>query len=584
MRRSGERIGAAFAALGAAIVFSGVAASAETLPPGGKVNKAVTANLTPHGIDFLLDEGLALLPDRITVPDVSGSQSCLFDTVDYNVYQGDPSNGVKVTINNATLTPLDGYFSLSIGGSVAGTGTDVDGGGTTRTFAVTRVEYEGCLTSCSGNKWAVLRLLPTPFAVSTTLDLQLMTDPATGEPYVEAVTTLDRDDISLSLDGIDAAGCAAIDVLVAVLKNFLVDAVKDEIIKQVNETLLPAIEEGFQSLRFDDVVDLAGAGISVKLLPSALDIRPGGVTLSMSSRMEAVTPTTCVPIPAGAGSAFTPGEPPLYSAFSPGGQSYDVAASVSDDFVSQALFATWHAGLLCQDLSEMGLSIDMLALAGLAGPLNRLGVPEGAPMVVLVKGYEPPAAAFGNDPLVGVHVRRLEISILTVVHDRMARIIALELEADAGVNVLIDAANVLSFALDIAPEDVHGAVAYDEMISGGDAQALLGLLPTLLEQFLPQLTGNLPTIDLGAMAGIGLQHPEFVAEQGAGGVPNDTLSAYTGLVSAGGCAASGGGAGCGVGSTGGCALGGRGPAPRGGIALLALAPLAVIWRRRRVGR
>ena len=78
----------------AAIALSS-AVGAETLPPGGKVNKAVTANMTPDGIDFLLDQGLTLLPDQIAIPDISGSQSCLFfSTLNSTVYQGDPGNGV----------------------------------------------------------------------------------------------------------------------------------------------------------------------------------------------------------------------------------------------------------------------------------------------------------------------------------------------------------------------------------------------------------------------------------------------------------------------------------------------------------
>lgn len=559
-------------------------AGADTLLPGGKVQKAVTANLTPDGIDFLLDQGIGLVPDQIAVPDMSGSQSCLFSTLNYTVYQGNPVNGINVNITNATVTPQDGYFSLAISGTVAGTGTDTDGNGDSHTFAVTRVQYSGCGTSCNNGEHAIIRLNSTPFAVTTELDLQLLTDPNTGEPYVEATTTLNRDDITINMNGLDAAGCAAIDVIVSAAKGFIGDAVKDQIIDQVNETLLPAIEDGFSAIRYDDVIALGDAEMSVKVLPSALDIRTNGVAISLSSQIEAVTPTSCIEIPTGAGSAFTPGEPPQYSTMSPGGNSYDVAAAISDDFVNQLLFSAWHAGLLCRQIADTGsgpLTVEMLALAGFSGPLNRLGVPDGAPMTIVVKGYEAPAATFSDDPHVNLNLRRLEISIFTMVQDRMARISALELDVNAGANILVDAANVLTIALDVAPDDITGSVSYTEMIAGEDAEALLGLLPVIMEQFLPTLTDALPSIDLGTLAGVGLENPEFLAEQGLGGVSDDTLSAYTGLVATGACGVGGGGSGCGVGSTGGCAMGGRGAATQTGFILLALAPLGVIVARRR---
>lgn len=565
----------------AAITLS-ASAEAETLPMGGKVNKAVTANMTPDGIDFLLDQGLQLVPDQIVIPETTGSAD-IGCTVNYRIYQGNAANGVNVNLTSATLTPKDGYFQLAIAGVVKGTGTDVDGEASSHTNVVTRIQYAGCIFNCDAENHAVIRLNPTNFAVATELDLQLMTDPVTGEPYVEATTTLDRDDISLSLTGLDAAGCNSIDALVAVLKNFLTDTVKDQIIDIVNDTLLPAIEDGFGAVRFEDTIALAGSEIAIKIVPSDIDIRSNGVGVSMSSKMDALTPTTCVPVPTGAGSQFTPGEPPEYSTLSPSGGAYDVAASISDDFLNQTLFSAWHAGLLCQQIADMGdgpLTIDMLALAGLAGPLNRLGVPDGAPMTIVIKGYDPPTAGFSDDPHIELALRHLEVSIFTMVQDRLARIVALDLEVEAGANIVVDAANVLTIALDLAPDDITGSVSYTELINGEDAEALLSLLPVVAGQLLPSLTDALPTIDLGNLAGFGLENPEFLAEQGLGGISDDTLSAYTGLVATGACGV-GGGNGCGVGSTGGCAMGGRGAATQTGFLILTLAPLAVVLRRRR---
>src|SRR5688572_7746071 len=127
-------------------------AGAEILPPGGKVDKAVTANITNDGLDFLLDQGLAVIPDQIAIPQTSGTVNnpCVFDDVDYTIYQGQPANGVNVNITNAVVTPQDGYLQLAISGVASGTGTDDPPGGTgPQTYTVTRVEYSGCGTSCN---------------------------------------------------------------------------------------------------------------------------------------------------------------------------------------------------------------------------------------------------------------------------------------------------------------------------------------------------------------------------------------------------------------------------------------------------
>ncbi len=565
-------------------------AAAETLAPGGKVEKALTANVTPDGLDFMLDQGLALIPAQVDVPPMNGSQSLGICTLNYSLYEGQAANGINVNITNAVVTPQDGYLQLAISGVLSGTGTDDPPGGTgPQSNTMARVEYSGCGTSCNNGDYSVLRLLPMNFAVSTRLDIVLTIDQVTGEPVIDVTTPLNRNNISIDTNQLDAAGCSGIDFLVAAAKNFIGDPIKDEIIKLVNEDLIPSIEQGFQSVRYDDVLDVAGTQLQVKIVPSALSIRgpanaggAQGISVSMSSIMDAVTPTSCVPLEEPLGSEFTPGDPPRFDATSPGGFAYDAAATLSDDLVNQALFAAWHGGLLCQTLDSMGgepMTTELLALAGLTGPLKDLGVEGATPMLVVIKAYKTPVASYGTDPLVNVHVERLEISIFTEIMERTARLVALDLTADAGANLAVDPNNQLAISLAIDPANVVGTIAYGEPL-GDDAEGLLGLLPVLIEQVAPALGGALPAIDLGNLAGVSLVNPEFVPQQGQGGVPNDTLGIYTGLAAApGGCAA--GGTGCGV-QTGGCAVtGGASPANAFGFFLLGLTPfLATVLRRR----
>lgn len=257
-----------------ALVAVPATAGAEILAPGGKIDKALTANVTPDGLDFLLDQGLGVIPPEFNVPTTNGTFDAGICNVNYTIYEGQPANGVNVNITNAVITPQDGYLQLAISGVAKGLGTDDPPGGTgPQTYTVTRVQYSGCGTSCNNGDYSVVRLLPMNFSVSTRLDIVMTIDQVTGEPVIEITTPLNRNNISIDTSKVDAAGCAAIDVLVAVLKNFIGDFVKDEIIKLVNEDLIPAIEEGFLAVRYDDVLDIAGTQLQVKIVPSALSIR-----------------------------------------------------------------------------------------------------------------------------------------------------------------------------------------------------------------------------------------------------------------------------------------------------------------------
>ena len=565
------------------------AQAASVVAPGGTIDKAIGVDVTPQGLDFLLDQGMALVPDLIQTPDATGSQSfgC---TVNYHAYPGQATNGVHVTIGTANVVPQDGgYFSLSITGSVIGNGTDTPPSTSTQNDVVTRLEYSGCLTNCTlGNShYAVIRLTPMPFSVTTRLNLVLSVD-GQGNPHVTANTPLTKDDITIDTSKFDAAGCAAVDFAVAIAKNFIGDTVKQKIVDQVNQTLIPAIQQGFESVRFDQDLSLAGTTLHAKLQPSGLVIANDGVLLSMSSAIDATTPTTCIPVGAGDGSAFTDGSFPAFGTTSPSGLAFDAAAGISDDLANQALFAAWHGGLLCRTIDTLGgspLTTSVLAIAGLTGPLNRLGVADGTPMLIVLKAYNPPLASFGGAHAVNVDIKKLEVSIFTEVQERMARLVALDLDATAGVDLTVDANNQLNVALNIDPAAMVGTIAYGEPL-GDDANGLLALLPVLAGQLGPQLAGAIPPINLGNLAGVALTNPEFIPQQSLGGVPNDTLSIYTGLSAApGGCTAANP-SGCGVGSgTGGCdTVSSRRAANGAGVWLaLALAPLAFLAVRRRRG-
>lgn len=559
---------------------------ADVLPSGGTLPKAIGVDVSPKGVDFMLGAGLTQVPGSFVVPDSNGSASCVVDTFNYSLYQGNVSNGIALNITSAALTPRDGnYFDLAISGTINGTGTDTAGpGGSTQTNVFSRLEYDGCATSCRmPSHFSVLRFTSAmPFSVTTKLYLSMTVD-AQGVPQLTATSPISRNDITLDPTKLDAAGCSAIDVITAIAKYFITDPIKDQIINAVNNTLLPQVEQAFTSAKVDQDVTLAGSTLHISIAPSAMAIDHTGMKLDMSSAISAVHPTNCVPVDPSAGSLLTPGDFPDFGTISPQGMAFDAATGISDDFVNQALFAAWNGGLLCQTLDKIGgnpIDTSLLAVAGLTGALNKLGVPDGSPVLIVIKAYNAPTGTFGGGHDVNVDVKKLELSMFTEVQERTARIVAIDLDATAGVDLAVAGTN-LDVSLNLDPSQLTGSVGYDEPIGDAAAASLLNLLPVLAGQLGPQLAGAIPQIDIANLGGVGLTAPEFDVQQGVGGVPNDTLSLYTGLAMApGGCNAGGGG--CGIGNAGGCDVSSaRARNAAGALAFLGLVPFAFVVLRRR---
>ena len=95
------------------LASSSLAQAADILPAGGTIDKALGVDITPQGLDFMLGQGVKLIPPEIQIPDTTGSQSFGICTVNYNAYPGQPtpglpSNGIKVTIGTTSIIPRDG--------------------------------------------------------------------------------------------------------------------------------------------------------------------------------------------------------------------------------------------------------------------------------------------------------------------------------------------------------------------------------------------------------------------------------------------------------------------------------------------
>lgn len=549
LRRSRFRstiIAATLAATGS-FVAAGSAHAAE-IPAGADIADGLAVHVTPNGIDFLESQVQHLIPPTVAVANQGGDLfSCLFDTCEWRLQ----NTVVTLDVGKVSLTPLEGRLQLHLELWVS---------------ANARVETNGCLF----NNGCSVVLDPSLVVADTTIEMQLVPD-GTGRFDVDAET--EAFDIQLGLGDPDINDCLLGDFLEFFVELFLgtiEDVVVDVLVDQVQPLIEPAIEDAFNSLNIAGSFDVAGVPIDYDFYPTRLELHPGTIGLVMGGHFVTNEVAPCAD--PDRGSVLTVGALPDYTQV-PGDT--DIAGSIADDILNQLLFSAWRGGLLCQTLDEMGgepLSSDLLALVG--GSLSTI-MTDGGRLAVRITTPEPPVATLGgpNGETAVVSLANLELDVFADVRDRLVRVFGLTLSPTAGVTLEMTPDGLLVPTLNFDPAAADAQVAYNELAPDVN-ETLLTLLPTILEQFLPQLTEAIPPIALPDLGGIVLESAAFTPDGPAG----DYLTAYASLggqVSAGGCSAIPGG-GCGVDAGGlGCSIQG-GRRVRGNAATVLASPAMLL--------
>ncbi len=510
-------------------LLAGRGESAE-LPPGAEVADGFAAHITPRGVQFLEAQIPNVVPPQVAIPNQQGTLfSCLFSTNKWYLKNA----VVYLDVTKASFEPLEGRIRLHLEMLVS---------------ASARFETNGCLF----NNGCQVTLPPSPVVADTLVELALVNDPQTGRPKVDATVPLF--DIAMSLADPQITECFLGGVFEFVFSLFH-DAVEDAIVgaidDQVTPLLEPLIEEAFGALNLAGSMELAGTEVQYDFYPTALEIHPGTIGLVMGGTFTSAGIAPCVD--PDRGSAYTAGALPVYGDFSPAGAPYEIAASVSDDLLNQLLFSAWRGGLLCRTIDRVGdhlLTTDLLEPLG--GGITRIVTPQG-PMAIRIDAADPPLMTIGGQggTLATVSLANLRIDLFADVEERLARLMRLKTSATAGFSIGINADNQLVTTLNFDATQVESEIGYNELAPDAN-EAILAILPVLVQQLVPSLLGDLPPIDLPSMNGIELTYGEFTPD----GPQGDFLSAYTGLggqLQAAGCGADLGG-GCGADGGMGCRL------------------------------
>jgi len=502
------------------------------IPPGAPVRDGVLVDLTPAGLQFVETTALHLQP--ISIPMESMDQ-------DLGEYMGcDVSIGISGMVATADVThlavdPISHGLALEVGVliSVNSSGSPFD----------VEIDADGGLFDmCSLiDQTCELWIEPMNVSLDMTVWLELV-EPGGGQsPFLDAIVSTPTHNLHTALteDRIGLDGCF-ISTLNDILNFFgtdivemLLDEASGELFAYIEQDLPAMVESGIEgasdTLVVEETIDLEGTPLDVSIVPGGLVIEPDGIRVMLDGSFDAPladcmlrhdtngSPDTAIPPPGADGAAH-----------------HHAAAFVSNDLINAALYAVWRGGLLCfeADPAELGIPLDTTLLTLLVDEedrprLERIWLGEAEPIQIVTVPRNPPM----NDPAgphgLDVEVENLGLDLMAMTQDRMSRMLGLEIDVGAGVDLQGqgDGSMVATVALDT--EHFHPHVCHNDLVpdlSSTIEQNFDGLISTVVE---PALAGLLGDITLGPFdfGGLGVSSLNLVPA----GPTEEFLAAYVNL-------------------------------------------------------
>jgi hypothetical protein len=541
------------------ILLLSTAAQAQSWPPDTVLNEAVEVQIPPEGLDAVT----ALIPSLIPTDALAIDDPALEEGVSgFNIKLSNVSIGLDVA--DATITP--GHGVLDIHADLLVSINDPSD-----KFEL-YYEFFWIGTTCDGY------LNPAPVAVDMEMALELVDGPD-GKPVLDATMgpiTVDYTDLTtyLELDCwigdleeiLNYLGISLYEWIFGLVEGTLQDTLAD-----LGPELETAIEDAFAAAVINEEIDLLDTTVELELYPSDLQVTPDGIGLIMAGG-TAAEPAPCVEANDPGGSLRTDSPMPGQAAMPLGSH---LGIHLSDDFTNQLLYTAYRGGVLCFDLQgDDPLPINTGLLTLIAGDVFTPLFPETEDMIIATRPLSAPEAVFDGEHHVGIVVDDLGLDFYGNVDDRMAKVVGMSLDVDAGIDLGFDGnTGKLEIEIDLSGDDVAAEVVHNELMTGTDEvieENFAGAFDTIMDTVVGGLLEDL-TFDLPSFEGVGLVAMDIEPA----GANSDWLGLYAELgevpYEAVGCDDAGGGCG------GGCTT----QTGQSRLFFLLLMPGLILLRRRR---
>lgn len=555
------------------------AAAWAEVPAGTQIDDALVIDVTDTGFTSISELLPGFIPAELPVPDIRQSGSLAFRwTLDVQ--------GIDVDLDliDAAITPQNGFLAVD---------ADLDVSMNSPS-APASIKFVYHTPGWLGGPWTIadcdFYAKPINVDVGTNIYMDVVTDPD-GTRRLDA--TFSTVDWGWSFTGtdlqVDNCWIGSINDILEYIDFSLFDLVKgpiegliDDQVQTLVRDLEPTLEDAFNSVSLDETFDFNNAQLHVKIEPYDVEIIPAGMRIVTAGLAEAEE-AACVAGLGPSGSAGTDtgtpgiGDPPN------GIGVYDVGILGNDDFVNQVLFAAYRGGALCFDLAgdQGDLPINTGLLPLLAGDAFADLFTETKPMIIELRPTIPPVAAPGGPHDVTVVADDLGLDLYGEIDGRQALIVGLELDIEAGVDLLFDGTTgELGLEVDLGGDDLTASVRENEFAPDAN-DAIAGQVGTLFDTLAAPILGS-------ALGDLSFAIPSFggfgltTLDAAPGGDAEDWFGFYANAgpvaYGSGGCGDSGG---CADGGGDGCDQGCASSGVAGRGAVLVLLPLLVAGLRRR---
>jgi hypothetical protein len=268
----------------------------------------------------------------------------------------------------------------------------------------------------------------------------------------------------------------------------------------------------------------AGGSAAADISGATVGVRGGFKAQAVASCVAPLTPTVPATLPL-----------PDFDLDAPG--PYDVAFSLSQQALSQAMFQAQQSGALCLELGQESISLlDSSALAALLPSLGKLTYGQSVPLRVVIRPVNPPTATLGAgtvdstgkilEPLVRLTWKGVELDVYARLDDRYARLFTLEADLDLPFGLTLDGCNGVTPVLGDLTAAVSNVTIKNSEILAEKLDVLKALVPSLLSAAEPTLAQGFTRFFVPDVQGFQIQ---IAAAKGIGNIAGTKTYNHMGL-------------------------------------------------------